>query len=161
MIKLTKAFINEKGEIVSSPRPPKKNTSTLPDDIPRKISPGVRVIRMSLTPRARVAKDLSTNGHWEFDEPLGNGFGFIYLIHDRINDRMYIGKKQYVGAGKLNKGVESDWKKYTSSCKALQASIKANGKEMFKFYVLEQYRVRGTLGYAETWSLMQALPFVW
>ena len=67
---------------------------------------------------------------------------------------MYIGKKQYFGTGKENKGQETNWKWYTSSCKALQEAIKANGKEHFEFYVLDEYHVRGTLGFAETWSLM-------
>jgi len=119
-----------------------KKSPKLPPDLPPK--------------KKRVATDELPNGHWLFDEPLGrNGeFGFIYLIHDTLNDKMYIGKKQFFGTGQANKGVESDWRRYTSSCKALQAVMKEQGKANFKFYVLEQYKIRGTLGYAETWSLM-------
>ena len=59
------------------------------------------------------------NGHWLFPEQLGNGVGFIYVIRDLELKRCYLGKKQFVGAGKLNKGKESNWKKYTSSSKVL------------------------------------------
>jgi hypothetical protein len=99
--------------------------------------------------------DQEGNGHWIFDEPLGGkNFGFIYLIRDCETGKGYIGKKQFRGAGKMNKGVESNWQWYTSSCKDLVAAIKERGKENFEFIALEQYVNRGTLGYAETWSLM-------
>lgn len=118
----------------------------------------MRLIRVTLdTPvRRNSRKNLGTNGHWLFEEPLGakGEFGFIYLIHDTLHGMMYIGKKQFVGAGKLNKGKDSDWKTYTSSCTALQKSMQDCGIEHFKFHVLEQYKIRGSLGYAETWSLM-------
>lgn len=119
-----------------------KKSPKLPPDLPIK--------------KKRVVTDDAPNGHWQFDELMGRSgeFGFIYLIHDLLNNMMYIGKKQFYGTGKENKGVESDWRRYTSSCKALQAVMKEHGKANFRFYVLEQYKIRGTLGYAETWSLM-------
>ena len=94
------------------------------------------------------------NGHWQFPEQLGGEgfFGFIYAIFDPDTKRGYIGKKQYVGAGKLNKGQESDWRRYTSSCKELAEAIRQRGILNFKFIVLEQYKIRGTLTYAETWT---------
>lgn len=149
--KIKKVLVNSEGEIIEQKKSPK-----LPDDLPRKPSTGVRNIKVSLSSTSRTKrKDYSGNGHWQFEEALGqNGeFGFIYLIHDTINDRMYIGKKQFLGTGKKNKGVPSNWQWYTSSCKELCESIKANGKEHFKFFVLEQYRIRGSLGFAETWSI--------
>ena len=150
-LKIKKVTLNEKGEIIQSPK--------LPDDLPRKAPKDFRITKVTLNPTRRTKRsEQATNGHWQFDKPMcqSNEFGFIYLIHDTINNRMYIGKKQYLGAGKLNRGQETNWKWYTSSCTALQLAIKANNKEDFKFYVLEEYRVRGTLGYAETWSLMFA-----
>lgn len=148
---IKKVQVNAEGEIVE-----KKTSPKLPADIPKKSSTGIRTVKVSLSPITRTKrKDYSGNGHWEFEEALGqNGeFGFIYLIHDILNDRMYIGKKQFLGTGKKNKGVSTNWQWYTSSCKELCESIKANGKEHFKFYVLEQYRIRGSLGFAETWSI--------
>lgn len=135
-----------------------KKSSPLPIDLPKKTPKAVKIVRVSLEPRTRTKREAQgTNGHWIFDKPMcqDKQFGFIYLIHDTVNNRMYIGKKQYFGTGKENKGQDTNWKWYSSSCKALQDAIKANNKEGFLFYVLEEYHVRGTLGFAETWSLMQ------
>ena len=96
---------------------------------------------------------LGPNGHWDFPEQMGDGVGFIYEIMDTFMNRAYLGKKQFRGAGRLNAGEESNWKKYTSSSKELNANIKARPKEEFKFICLEQYKTKGTLSYAETWSL--------
>ena len=59
----------------------------------------------------------------------------------------------YYGAGKLNKGKESNWRRYTSSSKVLGELLKARPKEEFEFICLEQYKTKGTLSYSETWSL--------
>ena len=153
--KLRKVLVDENGNILE------KKKVKLPDDIvkkPRapKIYKAADLLAEAATIRTRIdKKSLGPNGHWDFPEPLGTKgeFGFIYLIHDTIENKYYLGKKQFYGTGKLNKGDESNWKYYTSSCKELVASIKRNGKDFFKFYVIEQYFKRGTLGYAETWSL--------
>jgi hypothetical protein len=95
------------------------------------------------------------NGHWEFEGDMrsGKAVGFIYVIKDLRNNMLYLGKKSYVGAGKLNKGVESNWRWYISSSKLLSESVKTNGKENFKFYAIEEYSFKGGLSFAETWSL--------
>lgn len=150
-LKLKRVMIDADNQVVTSKK------SVLPEDLPRKPTKAVKLIKVSLEPRSRTKREAQgTNGHWQFDKPLcqDGQFGFIYLIRDNVNKRMYIGKKQYFGTGKENKGQETNWKWYTSSCKALQEAIKANGKEHFDFFVLDEYVVRGTLGFAETWSLM-------
>ena len=93
------------------------------------------------------------NGHWKFDEPMGKGVGFIYLVRDKYLQRFYLGKKLFYGAGKLNKGVESNWRKYKTSSKALAEHFKIRPEEEFEFICLDQYETKGTLSYAETWSL--------
>jgi hypothetical protein len=93
------------------------------------------------------------NGHWDFEEQMGKGVGFIYVIRDNVLKRFYLGKKQYVGMGKLNKGKESNWKRYTSSSKLLNELLKERPKEEFDFICIEQYKTKGTLSYSETWSL--------
>lgn len=153
--KLRKVLVDEDGNIIE------KRKVKLPEDVVKKPSAprvykAADLLNEAATPRTRINREaLGPNGHWDFPEPLGTKgeFGFIYLIHDTVEDKYYLGKKQFYGTGKLNKGEESNWKYYTSSCKELVASIKRNGKELFKFYVIEQYFKRGTLGYAETWSL--------
>lgn len=97
------------------------------------------------------------NGHWLFEDVLAMNkeMGFIYLIHDLEADKMYIGQKLFVGTGKLNRHKESDWKYYISSSEELSTLIRVNGRERFKFYVLEEYRYKSSLTFAETWSLMR------
>jgi|GEM_PF-1558239 len=121
-----------------------------------------KVVRVSLEGKigGRVdALDYRGNGHWEWDgEPLASkGYvGFIYVIADTVNARLYLGKKQFTGLGKLNKGLDSNWRWYISSSKELATSIKMNGKDSFRFIAIEQYRSKGALSYAETWSLLHA-----
>lgn len=93
------------------------------------------------------------NGHWIFPEQMGEGVGFIYVIRDHVLKRCYLGKKMYYGAGKLNKGKESNWRRYTSSSKVLAELLKARPREEFEFICIEQYKTKGTLSYSETWSL--------
>lgn len=94
------------------------------------------------------------NGHWSFPEQLDykDAFGFVYLIVNTQTKMMYIGKKMFKGAGKLNKGKESNWRTYTSSSRDINCLIEEYGMDVFEFYVLEQYYTRGGLSWAETWS---------
>lgn len=155
MPKIRRVLVDENGNIIQAPK------RKLPEDVVKK--PTLKVYKAEEllaeinTPRIRVDKSkLGPNGHWEFEEEIDpKAFGFIYLIHDTFEEKYYLGKKQLYGTGKLNKGQESNWKTYASSCKELVASIRRNGKDFFKFYIIEQYFKRGTLGYAETWSLCQ------
>ena len=73
------------------------------------------------------------------------------IVYTETNQK-YIGKKNYKGRGKLNKGVESNWKTYTISSVLLNALIKEKGADKFKFIILEQYATAGGLSFAETWS---------
>jgi hypothetical protein len=95
------------------------------------------------------------NGHWIFEEQLGGKdyVGFIYVIYDKVLNRAYIGKKHFYLAGKLNKGQESQWRKYKSSSTVLAEMFKERPKDEFEFQVLEQYKTKGTLSYSESWSL--------
>ena len=94
------------------------------------------------------------NGHWLFPEQvkIENIFGFVYLIRNRKTNMMYIGKKFVKGTGKLNRGLESNWKTYTSSSKTINDDIRINGKDHYEFIILECYTTRGGVGWAETWS---------
>jgi len=93
------------------------------------------------------------NGHWSFPEQMGTGVGFIYVIRDTVLERLYLGKKLFYGTGQLNKGKESNWKKYTSSSKVLTEVMKERPRSEFEFICIEQYKSKGTLSYSETWSL--------
>ena len=151
--------------------PSEKPKFKLPDNLIGNIFTGsIRddlVVVPSISKRIRVSLEgkvgsrvdstkYGKNGHWDFDEELGmKGFvGFIYVIVDKNNNKIYLGKKQFKGAGKLNKGQESNWRWYISSSKELSAAIKNYGKEGFEFIAIEQYRTKGMVSYAEVWSLM-------
>lgn len=103
-------------------------------------------------PLVKTAKH-EPNGHWLFPETMGNGVGFVYVIYDTVLNRAYLGKKMYRGMGKLNKGKESNWRKYASSSNLLDTMLKERPKEEFEFICLEEYKTKGTLSYSETWSL--------
>jgi hypothetical protein len=98
---------------------------------------------------------MGNNGHWDFPEQMGDKsfVGFVYVIYDKVLDRAYLGKKQFRGTGQLNKGEESNWKKYGSSSPVLKEHFKERPKHEFEFICLEQYKAKGALSYAETWSL--------
>lgn len=104
-------------------------------------------------PPIRADSSIRHNGHWDFPEQLGVGVGFIYVIYDEVMKRAYLGKKLFRGTGKLNKGVESNWKRYTSSSKVLNELIAIRPRDEFEFIAIEQYKTKGTLSYSETWSL--------
>jgi len=100
------------------------------------------------------------NGQWKFPEQMGKAkpggkeyVGFIYCIYDAYLNRGYIGKKLFLGRGTLNKGKETDWRKYRSSSHLLKEVMDVRPREEFEFICLEQYTTMGTLSYSETWSL--------
>lgn len=101
----------------------------------------------------RIRTQRFDNGHWCFEEQMGNGVGFIYIIRDSVLERFYLGKKLFRGTGKLNNGKESNWKKYASSSPVIAELLKVRPKEEFDFICLEQYKTKGTLSYSETWTL--------
>lgn len=106
---------------------------------------------------AKFVDYMGANGHWLFPEQMGAPYvGFIYVIYDNTMNRAYLGKKQFYGTGKLNRGQESNWKKYVSSSKLLHEMLGVREKSDFEFICIEQYRSKGALSYAETWSLCLA-----
>ena len=92
------------------------------------------------------------NGIWDFPEQMGVGVGFIYVIFDTVLKRAYLGKKSFTKTVK-GRTLESDWKDYKSSSKLVAELLSNRPLEEFEFICLEMYKTRGTLSYAETWSL--------
>ena len=102
------------------------------------------------------------NGHWQFPKSMGDKeyIGFIYIIRDVVNEKLYLGKKFYRSTGKETRGNELNWRWYISSSKELSEAIKKNGKQNFEFVCIAEYRSKGMLSYAETWSLLHVeAPF--
>ena len=89
------------------------------------------------------------NGHWLFPEQMGKAVGFIYVIRDNVEKKFYLGRKLF----KTKRGADTNWRKYTSSSDLLNLLLKERGHDDFDFFCIEQYNTRGSLNYAETWSL--------
>ena len=85
--------------------------------------------------------------------------GFTYLIHNTVNNRLYIGKKLFFktirkkplkGSKRARKFiVETDWKDYYGSSNELNDDIIKYGKDKFTRTILECYKTRWEWSYGE------------
>jgi hypothetical protein len=87
---------------------------------------------------------------------LGEYIGFVYLIKNTVDDRMYIGKKllkfkrtKTVKGKKKKILIDSDWKKYWGSSKLLHLDLEELGEDKFDRTVLRLCKTRGELNYYE------------
>lgn len=94
------------------------------------------------------------NGHWDFSEVMQPDVytGFVYAIYDKVFGKGYIGKKHFHSFSQGRK-VPSDWKTYCSSSTELKSMIDNRPREEFEFICIEQYKTKGDLCYAESWSI--------
>ena len=107
---------------------------------------------------------LNTNMHWTYHEKditelPEDCVGFVYLITNTTNDRMYIGKKlakfkrsKAPLKGRRNRRrykVESDWQEYYGSSDDLTIDIKILGAENFKREILFYCKSKSELSYVE------------
>ena len=123
-----------------------------------------RMNRLKRAVKRRASKPLTS--HWEGVKPDPRRFfGFIYLIEDHANGRLYIGKKQFYSARQGSPKSRctdrqspkwnpthwnpSKWEIYSGSSKHLTNSIKEHGDGHFTFTILHQHRCKGDLHYAE------------
>ena len=98
------------------------------------------------------------NGNIFDTDDIGNYFGFVYCITNKITGRRYIGRKYLwsyrTPPGKKRKvKQESDWKKYYGSCPELKEDIKKHGKEIFNREILSLHEAKGDCNYEETKQL--------
>lgn len=89
---------------------------------------------------------------------IGDNFGFVYLITNITNQRLYIGRKYFwsfrTPKGKKRKvKQESDWKKYYGSCPELKEDVDKLGKEFFKREILSLHSTKGKVNFEETRQL--------
>jgi hypothetical protein len=82
--------------------------------------------------------------------------GFVYLLTHIPTGRQYVGKKLFwfsatkqVKLKKKKIKVESDWKKYYSSCLEIMESVKEKGTSEWKREILHYAKTKGTLNYLE------------
>ena len=90
--------------------------------------------------------------------PLEDYAGFVYLITNLTNGRMYVGKKvlwrhsRVKVAGRQNrkrKVSPSDWTHYKGSCEELKEDIKNLGLSSFRFQIIWLCKTRRDMTYKE------------
>lgn len=84
--------------------------------------------------------------------------GFVYLIINTTNNKLYVGKKKTITetrvkvAGRVNRKrvvKPSNWKSYWGSCKELKEDIKKIGVDNFEKYILASYDELHSVNYGE------------
>lgn len=98
-------------------------------------------------------------GHWScsFRFDPEKWFGFLYFIQNTETNQFYIGKKQFRHMGKKSSktyGKEMTWRTYTGSSSHLNKDINTIGHDKFKFTIIDTYKTKGGLYYAEAYSQM-------
>ena len=91
---------------------------------------------------------------------IGDYFGFVYLIVNKINHRKYVGRKYFwqfrTPRGKKRKvKSESDWKNYYGSCPELKEDIDKLGRENFSRTILSLHKTKGKTNFGETSQLFK------
>lgn len=98
------------------------------------------------------------NGQPFLSENIGDYYGFVYCITNRITGKRYIGRKYFNqlrkprGGGRRVKS-ESDWKKYYGSSAELTAERKQFGNLAFKRDILSLHKSKGLTNFEETRQL--------
>jgi len=90
------------------------------------------------------------------EEDIKGYYGFIYIIENLLDQKVYIGRKYFTKAGtrqvkgkKRKTRKESDWKDYYGSSPRLLEDIEKLGKENFKRTVIRLCTTRGETNYWE------------
>jgi hypothetical protein len=111
-----------------------------------------------------MSTDIDYENPWLYNEKpftsadIGEYFGFVYLIENKLNGRKYIGRK-YLWQFRTPKGKkrkvksESNWKDYYGSCPELKEDIDKFGRENFSRTILSLHKTKGKTNYEETRQL--------
>jgi len=102
---------------------------------------------------------LSEIGHWKFSTKFNpcDWFGFLYCIRNTVTGQFYWGKKQFFHGGKKKSatyGKEMTWRTYTGSSVHLKADVAKYGHDKFTFEIVDLYKKKGGLYYAEAYCQM-------
>jgi len=88
-------------------------------------------------------------------EDIGDHYGFVYLIENKLNGKKYIGRK-YLWQFRTPKGKkrkvksESNWKEYYGSCPELKEDVDRLGRENFSRTILSLHQTKGKTNFEET-----------
>ena len=91
------------------------------------------------------------------EDEIAEGYvGFVYMITNLDDNRMYIGKKLFkftrskkVKGRKVRRKIDSDWKSYYGSSKELSEDVEKLGSGKFKREIL---RLCGSKGECNYWE---------
>jgi len=93
------------------------------------------------------------------EDELKQWIGFVYVITDKSNGKMYVGKKGFWTKktlpplkGKTRKrrsSVESDWMSYYGSSDLVKQLLVEHGEQNFYREILHFCRSKGEMGYLE------------
>ena len=84
--------------------------------------------------------------------------GFVYLVVNKKDKRFYIGKKNFFSVtkkrivGKVRRKTcikDSGWLSYKTSSEYVKADIESLGFENFEFFIIQTYKTKSGLSYAE------------
>ena len=96
------------------------------------------------------------NGTEFTEEMIGDNYGFVYLITNKLTGRKYIGKKFfYSSKTKVVKGkkkkikVSSDWQTYYGSSAEVTKDVLELGQENFSREIIYLCKSKGECGYLE------------
>lgn len=111
-------------------------------------------------------------GHWSSPVAVdpNQHIGFIYQITNMVTGKKYIGRKNLTSNRRKQvrcktnpdkkKSVRviksSNWETYTSSSTQLNADIKTQGKDQFRFEILSVHKTKSELNYFEVVSIITA-----
>jgi len=108
-----------------------------------------------------MSTDIDYENPWKYNgnpftsSDIGEHFGFVYLITNKLNSRQYIGRKYFwsfrTPKGKKRKvKSESDWKNYYGSCPELKEDVEKFGRETFVRVILSLHKTKGKTNFEET-----------
>ena len=113
-----------------------------------------------------MSTDIDYENPWSYNNKpfssadIGEYFGFVYHIANKINKRQYIGRKYFwqfrTPKGKKRKvKSESDWKNYYGSCPELKEDINRIGKNNFTRSIISLHKTKGKTNFGETSQLFK------
>ena len=99
------------------------------------------------------------NGKEFTSEMIGDNVGFVYVITNNTDGKMYVGKKQFQSKtklpplkGKKRKRIvikESDWMSYYGSSELVKELVESQGCDAFKREILHLCTSKGEMSYLE------------